>query len=189
MKSRLAVLTAMALSFSGCWAADTKMMPQSEKVSINLAGTYDRIPMAMGETLTIKQSATFEFEIERMRVNGSPERYRSTLDRVNASDVQRLAPTLSAQGTLFIMETVDGNEISYTLLLLETNENGKPSSLRHFQPICSDAVQAIVGKNPNDATVCKFTSYAQVEQATLDAIQWLSDARIPPYADYYLPRN
>ncbi len=181
-------LVATTATLSGCWEAETPLMPVTAKDTPSVSGTFDRLPKGKNGSISINPASARQFQLIEIKADGSKDMSMISLDQL---DVPKEPGSIAAEGPIFILESQAGpnmKEVNYSLVFSFV-QDGETIQLVHVEPACSKTAMRIIGVTNIAEKKCIFKSYDQVRAAAFDAMEWLKDARISPQSETYLKRE
>jgi hypothetical protein len=185
---RLGLVVAAVVLLGGCsgWAAETQLIPVTERDPIGLNGTYvsdeNRVTFSQGEEgyLVVSDpqdsASTINVAFDLLREDAPVASAYLTEEAEDDSGADSNPPDRT-----FLMEVRRENDegqprYEYDIVTIGGSDDGASGSFTRFQVLCSDAAKALAHKV--DGEVCIFNDYNRLRAAAFDALAWYDDARM-----------
>lgn len=176
----------IALLLGGCvgWAAESRLIPASERDPVGLVGTYaldggNAFLLSPGEDGFVRltdpadDNPPIDIAFDMLR----EEQPEPSFFAAEANRGEDTAP--SAPGRSYLVEVpIEGEEgktvFAYAIVRIDGDQPA--ASFKQFTVLCSKAAQALAARKEGE--VCIFDNYASLRAAAMDALAWQDEARM-----------
>lgn len=176
----------IALLLGGCvgWAAESRLIPASERDPVGLTGTYaldggNAFLLSSGEDGFVRltdpagDDPPIDVAFDLLREEPT-EPSLSTSEPIRGEDA---APSVTVRSYLveFPIEADEGKTV-YAYSIVRIDGDQPAEAFKQFNVLCSKAAEALAGRKEGE--VCIFDNYVSLRAAAMDALAWQDEARM-----------